>query len=100
MKVRFILDVAYLIDELKLHLVVDIELLISLADLHFEVVVCFFNFNDVHLLQLNLIRHFHYLPSSSVETNSVPLLFDRLAATRPSRKRASTRESVDQQLPG
>jgi hypothetical protein len=58
MEVGLVLDVANFVNELKLHFVVDVELLVALADLHLQVVVCLFDLCDVHLLQLNKFSTF------------------------------------------
>ena len=57
-KVGLVLNVANFVDELELHFVIDVELLVALADLHLEVVVCLLDLCDVHLLQLNGVYKF------------------------------------------
>jgi len=54
MKVWFVLNVVYFINKLELHLVVDVQLLVPLADLHLQVVVRLLNLSDVHFLQLKM----------------------------------------------
>ncbi len=57
-EVAFILDRVDLFNESKFHVVVYVQKLESLADLHLEVIVCLFKFWDVHVLELLYNRQF------------------------------------------
>jgi len=52
MEVRLVLNVIDAFNELKLHFVIDVELLVALTNLHLEVVVSFLYLADVHFLKL------------------------------------------------
>ena len=52
MEVGFVLNVVDAFNELKLHLVIYVELLVALTNLHLEVVVSLLNLADVHFLKL------------------------------------------------
>ena len=52
MEVGLVLDVVDSFNKLKLHFVIDVELLVALTNLHLEVVVGLFDFADVHFLKL------------------------------------------------
>lgn len=51
-EVAFVLDQVDLVNKSKLHVVVDMQKLECLANLHLEVIVCLFKFRDVHILKL------------------------------------------------
>ena len=57
-KVGLVFNVADFVDELELHLVIDVELLVALADLHLEVIVGLLDLCDVHFLQLHKVNRF------------------------------------------
>ena len=59
MKVRLVFNVADFVDELELHLVIDVQLLVALTDLHLEIIVGLFDLCDVHLLQLTRLTGFY-----------------------------------------
>jgi hypothetical protein len=52
MEVGLVLNVVYSFNKLKLHFVIDVELLVALTNLHLEIVVRLLNFTDVHFLKL------------------------------------------------
>lgn len=52
MEIGLVLNMIDSFDKLKLHLVVNVELLVALTNLHFEVVVSLLYLADVHFLKL------------------------------------------------
>lgn len=51
-EIAFVLDLVNLINKSKLHFVIDVKKLEALTYLHLQVVVCFFELENVHVLQL------------------------------------------------
>ena len=70
-EVAFVLDQVDLVNKSKLHVVVDMQKLECLANLHFEVIVCLFKFRDVHILKLakTVSLQWQHLPWTFVQTS-------------------------------